>query len=56
MVNDMYDVKYRQTDTLYESVFFESCKQIRISHALFKMASVIDLGHMWYHFFHKKNM
>ena len=42
--DDMYNVKCRQMDTLYESLLFEPFKQIRISHAMFKMTSFIDFG------------
>ena len=45
MVHDnMYNVKYRQTDTLYEPVLLESLEQIRVSHATFKVMSFIDFG------------
>ena len=37
--NDMYNVKYRQTDTLYEPVLL---KQIRVSCAVFKVTSSVD--------------
>ena len=39
--DDMYDIKYRQTDTLYETVLFKSLKHIRVSCAMFKVTSFI---------------
>ena len=44
MHDDMYDAKYRQTDTLYEPVLFEPLKQIRVSQAMFTAISLIDFG------------
>ena len=35
--NDMYNLKCRQLDTLYEPLLFEPLKQIRVSHAMFKV-------------------
>ena len=35
--DDMYSVKYRQPNTLYEPILFESLKQITVSHVMFKV-------------------
>ena len=40
--DDMYTLKYRQPDNLYETVLFEPLKQIRVSHAMFKVTSFVD--------------
>ena len=39
-----YNVKHRQTDTLYEPMLFEPLKKIIASHALFKVASFVDFA------------
>ena len=40
--DDMYDVKYRQPDTLHESVLFKPIRQITESSAMFEFTSFID--------------
>ena len=42
--NDICNVKYRQIDGLHEPVLFEPLRQIRGSHAMFNVTSVIDFG------------
>ena len=44
--DDMYNGKYREPDTLYETVLFETLKQFRVSCAKFKVTSFIDLDHI----------
>ena len=39
----------QNTDTLYETVLFEPLKQIRVSNAMFKVASFIDFVQNWNH-------
>ena len=40
----MYNVKYRQTDNIYEQVLFQYLKQTRVNHAVLKVTSLIDFG------------
>ena len=42
--DDMYNVKYRQTETLYKPLLFEPLKQLRVSHVMFKVTNVIYFG------------
>ena len=42
--DDIYNVKYSQTDSLYEPVLFEHLKQLRVSYTMFKVTSFIDFG------------
>ena len=56
MHGDVYNVKYRQTDTLYEPVLFEHLKQIRVSYTTIKVTSFIDMDHIWNHLILEKNV
>ena len=40
----MYNVKYRQPNTLHEPVLFEPVREVRVSCAMFKATSLIDSG------------
>ena len=42
--DDMYNMEYRQSDTLHMPVLFEPLKQIRVSHAMFKATSFVEFG------------
>ena len=42
--NDMYNVKYRQPDTLYGPILFKQLKQIKVSCTMFEVTSFIDCG------------
>ena len=42
--DDMYNVKYRQHDTVYQPMFFEPLKQTKVSHSMFKVTSFVDFG------------
>ena len=42
MHDDTYNVKYMQPDTVYEPMLFEALKQIRINHAMLKVARFAD--------------
>ena len=44
MHDDMYNMKYRQPDTLYDPSLLESLKQITNGHAMFKVTSVAHFG------------
>ena len=44
--DNMFNLKYRQTNSLYEALLFEPIKQIRVSHAMFKVAICIILGYI----------
>ena len=39
--DDMYNVKYRQPDTLYEPIILEPFKQIRVSCIMFKVTRFV---------------
>ena len=40
----MYNVKYKQPETLHELVLFEPIRQIRINPMPFKVTSLFDFG------------
>ena len=42
--DDMYNVKCRQMDTLYEPVSFGPLTQIRVNQDLLKVTGVIEFG------------
>ena len=44
--DDTNNVKFSHPDTLYELVIFEPLKQIIVSHAMFKVTSVLTLDHI----------
>ena len=39
----MYGMKCRQSDTSNGPVLFETVRQIKVSHAIFKVTSFVDL-------------
>ena len=41
--DDMYNVKYRKPDTLYEPILFQPLKKIRVSSAMFKQLDLLVL-------------
>ena len=38
--DDMYNIKCRQPDSLYEPALFEPLKQIGVNHTIFKVTSL----------------
>ena len=48
MHGDIYSVKYRQPDILYEPVLFEPIKQIVVSSTIIKVTGFVDFGTYFY--------